>query len=345
VWIIENSAFVLGCIFFEWKKKIVIQGLISVGVLSGFTLITWVIFYQTQKDLIISILNLCLVTKCILLTCLLSKISIQILYRWLAYIFLISAVWSVGLLLMHGIDSNHGFSGSFGDRNYFAAYVAIIFASFQMTSLVIKGMQRENSLVLHCYAVTAMALISLTASRSGFVSILWCLLLLLFTLKKHNVKLGFILLGLLGIMYSLDLLQPIIFRLQHTAIDSLAERIRFLQYEAFIKAFELNPIGIMFGFGPIASTHLDWYWSSLEREGIVQHIYVLHNTSLEVILSFGVVGLWLILRFCKVIDWKFLIFFFLISSFNNLLGFLPLYVFIGAALSINNFSSQLNAKS
>ena len=337
LWIVENSAFILGLLFFPWNRKFVIRGLIWVGALYIFGLISWYVFYPTQNDIATFLINTTQLTKCLLLAFILSHIPAQKLYQWLFHLVIGILLLAVGILLMRGFSADHGFSGNLGDRNYFAAYVALMYASLQMLNLEIKDKIQDRFILLIMQA-TLIGMVLLTASRSGLLAILW---LALIRLKKIN---WILVLAVVGIMYSFDLLQPILYRMQHTAIGTEAEQIRLFQYRAFIDAFVLNPVGIIFGFGPAASSHLNWFWQSYQYGDLDKYRYILHNTSLEWILSFGLFGFGLLIRFFQVLNWKFLIFFLLISSFNNLVCFLPLYVFIGVALAIDRSTKYPSAQ-
>jgi hypothetical protein len=112
------------------------------------------------------------------------------------------------------------------------------------------------------------------------------------------------------------------------------ETARLNQYLVFFEILKNNPINSIFGFGPMASEHLNWLSIYYKRIGVTEGLTVIHNTFFEVVLSFGIFGLIILIKIIKKIPWRSSMLMLLLGAFNNLLIFLPFYILIAVSLRL-----------
>jgi hypothetical protein len=119
------------------------------------------------------------------------------------------------------------------------------------------------------------------------------------------------------------------YRLHKEILNNNNNDIRIAQYFAFINAFYYYPLGILTGFGTMASSHLNWFSQFYNGYDLKRYLFIEHNSILDFILSFGFLGCIFLLKVVISINWKIIIFLIITMSFNNVLNFLPFYVFLG----------------
>jgi hypothetical protein len=186
--------------------------------------------------------------------------------------------------------------------------------------------QNSDLILINFFNVAIFVLIILSGSRTGIIGITFVLLLF------YGWRGTIIMILLLIISHYLGYAVQLEYRLQHEIIGNQnSDDIRVAQYYAFLNTFLDYPLGILTGFGTMASSHLDWfsqfykgYESNLQR-----YLFIQHNSILDLIISFGIGGIYLLWRFASQLNWKIFIFIFICMSFNNVLNFLPFYIFLG----------------
>ena len=334
LWLVENLLFAVAVLIFPWRTQLIRDLLVGLLALWCHGLIMLLLFYPHKADIFIAIQNISLISKCIVMAALLSEVSPQKLYLniYVASIFIVIAQF-VRLLLV-GINWDVGFSGSIGDRNYFSALLVFLLVSVGIIRHKIN-FRDEFDLLYSALQISIFFLVIISTSRSGLLSIFWLLLML------HKRLYLFLILIFGVLLYSLGYMDAIAWRVAHS-ISGSDDRIRIVQYLAFMEAFKSYPLALITGFGSMASSHLTWFSFAFGGEDLTKYLYILHNSTLDLVLSFGLGSLWVIFKFYKIFPWQIMIFLLLATSFNNMLCFMPLYLFIGIALSVYKFDQRPN---
>ena len=134
------------------------------------------------------------------------------------------------------------------------------------------------------------------------------------------------------ISHYLGYMEQLEYRFRNEVFGSRSnDDIRVAQYYAFLNTFYYYPLGILTGFGTMASSHLDWFSQFYKgyESNIQRYLYIQHNSILDLIISFGISGVYLLWIGAKQLNWRILIFLFISMSFNNVMNFLPFYLFLG----------------
>ena len=129
---------------------------------------------------------------------------------------------------------------------------------------------------------------------------------------------------------------------QFIAPITVSEAPRLAMFPVFLEMFLLKPWGIITGFGLMASSHIDWLSAAYKNAGVQGPVFIQHNSPMDLIFSFGIMGVWILLKLLKSIK-SIPIFFFILfaGAFNNILAFFPLYIFLGIYLATTHESRAL----
>jgi hypothetical protein len=331
VFIVENLLFCAAITFFPWTlKQLKVGALVLVG-LALFTAAANWMYYDNPSDWAKSFFLFAITSKCILFALLLANFDHKKMYLTLKVSMALILSYQIAWLAIYGRDINLGLSFGMGDRNYFA--LLELFLLFSLNLLYKKNQinQKFDLVLINIFNIAVFILIVLSGSRTGVIGIVFVLLLFYGWRGMMVVILLFVISHYLGYTAQLE------YRFRHEIIGGgNNDDIRVAQYYAFLNTFIYYPFGILTGFGLMASSHLDWfsqfykgYDSNLQR-----YLYIQHNSILDLIISFGVGGIYMLWRFASRLNWKILIFIFICISFNNVLIFLPFYVFLGILVSM-----------
>jgi hypothetical protein len=271
--------------------------------------------------------------KCIIFCYYIYKLRAEVVYQALKIVYLICLAAQFLVLLDNKftIDINSGFNGLIGDRNY----LSIMNISFLYTILTIKKFINKNSLSeeLTIYLIAALTIITvgLSYSRSGLLGIIFVISFFYY----KNIYLWLIVL----LAYLSGLFDHAIGRFSF--MESSNEMARINQYLVFIELLKTNSINFIFGFGPMASEHLYWLGKYYKKIGISGGITVMHNSFVEIFLSFGFIGLMYLIKIIKNLPWHTILLIIILGSFNNVIIFLPFYICIGVAMQLESESKRI----
>jgi hypothetical protein len=118
------------------------------------------------------------------------------------------------------------------------------------------------------------------------------------------------------------------------------EFVRIAQLIAAWNRIEENPIGAFTGFGIMASHHLDWFGRGFAVSGLDEYSTVGHNSLVDLLLAFGLLGGVLAARFLRRLSLSTVGFLLLSSSFINVLAFAPFYLAVAVAVAFQEGGSQ-----
>jgi hypothetical protein len=336
IFIVENSLFCLSVAIFPWPKKTVRMVSYLFCGLAAFSAITTFIHYNTPHDWENSFMLLSATIKCILVAFLFGSFDCRKVFYALKNSLLIIFAYQITWYFLFGRNIDLGFSVGMGDRNYYALSGVFLIYSLH---LLYKKLNIDNKLDLlqvNVLTIALFMLIVLSGSRTGILSISFVILLF------YGWRAIVIISILLIISYFFGHLDQLIYRVHNEMIlpGRNMDAIRVAQYHAFLNVFSSNPVAAIIGFGPMASSHLDWFAQFYRGYDLKTYLYIQHNSILDFIISYGVFGIYVIWRYAKKLNWQILLFVFLTASFNNILIFFPFYVFIGVLLCLDTFRSQ-----
>jgi hypothetical protein len=326
VLIVENLLFCAAIAFFPWTlKQLKVGALVLVG-LALYTAITTWIYYDNPSDWAKSSFLFATTSKCILFTLLLANFDYKKMYLTLKVSMALILGYQIAWFAIFGRDLNLGLSIGMGDRNYFALLELFLLFSIHLLYKKNQINQKFDLVLINIFNIAIFILIVLSGSRTGIIGIVFVLLLF------YGWR-GILVMGLIFVISQyLGYTEQLEYRFRTEVIGGKSnDDIRVAQYYAFFNIFFYYPMGIMTGFGTMATSHLDWfsqfykgYESNLQR-----YLFIQHNSILDLIISFGIGGIYLLWRIASQLNWKILIFIFISMSFNNVLNFLPFYVFLG----------------
>jgi hypothetical protein len=326
VFIVENLLFCAAIAVFPWThKQLKVGALVLVGLALHTAAATWM-YYNNPSDWAKSSFLFATTSKCILFALLLANFDYKKMYLTLKVSMVLILAYQIAWFEIFGRDINFGLSIGMGDRNYFALLELFLLFSIHLLHKKNQINQKFDLVLINIFNIAIFILIVLSGSRTGIIGIVFVLLLF------YGWR-GIIVMSLLLVIsHYLGYTEQLEYRFRAEVIGGKSnDDIRLAQYYAFLNTFIYYPLGILTGFGTMASSHLDWfsqfykgYESNLQR-----YLYIQHNSILDLIISFGIGGVYLLWRLASQLNWKILIFIFICMSFNNVLNFLPFYVFLG----------------
>jgi hypothetical protein len=326
VFIIENLLFCAAIAVFPWTlKQLKVGTLVLVGLALYTAAATWM-YYDNPSDWAKSSFLFATTSKCILFALLLANFDHKKMYLTLKVSMALILAYQIAWFVIFGRDINLGLSAGMGDRNYFALLELFLLFSVHLLYKKKQINHKFDMALINIFNISIFILIVLSGSRTGIIGIVFILLLF------YGWRGIILIITLLVIANCLGYTEQLEIRFRHGMISSNHnDDIRVAQYYAFFNTFFYYPLGILTGFGTMASSHLDWfsqfykgYESNLQR-----YLYIQHNSILDLIISFGIGGIYLLWRLASQLNWKILIFILICMSFNNVLNFLPFYVFLG----------------
>jgi hypothetical protein len=326
VFIVENLLFCAAIAVFPWTlKQLKVGTLVLVG-LALYTAVTTWMYYDNPSDWAKSSFLFATTSKCIFFALLLANFDHKKMYLTLKVSMALILAYQIAWFAIFGRDINMGLSIGMGDRNYFALLELFLLFSIHLLCQKNQINQKFDLILINFFNIAIFVLIVLSGSRTGIIGIAFVLLLF------YGWQGTIVMILLLIVSHYLGYTEMLEFRLRNDILGGrIIDDARVPQYYAFLNTFIYYPWGILTGFGTMATSHLDWflqfykgYESNLQRYLLVQH-----NSILDLIISFGIGGIYLLWRLASQLNWKILIFILICMSFNNVLNFLPFYVFLG----------------
>ena len=235
------------------------------------------------------------------------------------------------------IDEDNSFAAGLSDRNYMGLMLAfLLFAAVVLCRLEDIESRSKRVLGLRVFLyilhIAALLLAVRAGSRSSILSILLSLWLL-----RPAVVLVFVPIGALLLVNS-DFASFLMERLARVESDSYEEYTRIAQIIAAGTLIQNNPLGLLTGFGLMASHHVGWFEQGFAFAGLSDYFTVIHNSPIDLVLAFGVPGLLALAYFASRLPLMHLAFFVVSTSFINVLGFVPFY--LALAVSVKSLPNK-----
>lgn len=323
---IENILFLLAILLFPWNKEEIARILkFSIAIII-YAALALLLYYPSFGNLFISIVSTLMLIKCVIFGYFFYKFSLENLYNPIKTLYLICIFAQILILIMNGfqVDHNSGFNGVMGDRNY----MSIMNVIFLYSILSLKKFLQKNSmveeLISYFFVTITIITVGLSYSRTGILGLIAVL-----ALFYYKDKLLWI---IIFTAFYFGIFDMVIGRFNY--LTGSNETARLNQYLVFFEILKNNPINSIFGFGPMASEHLNWLSIYYKRIGVTEGLTVIHNTFFEVVLSFGIFGLVILIKIIKKIPWRSSMLMLILGAFNNLLIFLPFYILIAVSLRL-----------
>lgn len=337
VFIIENLFFCAAVAIFPWTVKQLKFGMLLFGGLALYTAVTTWIYYNSAYDWDKSAFLLATTSKCILFLFLVGGFNFKKIYSILKISMAVILAYQIAWFLIFGRDLNAGLSIGMGDRNYFSLFELFLLFGIHLLFKKIEINNKFDLMLINFFNIAIFILIVLSGSRTGIIGITFVLLLF------YGWRAIAIIFILLVISHYLGYLEQLEYRYKQEIVGSKnSDDIRVAQYHAFLSTFYYYPLGVLTGFGTMASSHLEWFSQFYKGYDLNRYLYIEHNSILDFIISFGVGGMYFLWRYLKRLNWKIVIFIFIGMSFNNVINFLPFYVFLGVLLSMGLFCDSEN---
>lgn len=333
LFILENLFFVSSVVLFPWSRLQMQQIFFFIAALFLHAALIAAFYYNTKEDWLISFVTCIAFVKCVVVARLLSAIEVEKVYKGLLFSLTLILMSQVVWYLLFGLDIRHGFSAQIGDRNYFSLLNVLMLASVLIPQKKMGLGSPFECYLGYLFLVITFFLCVLSGSRTGFLAIS-ILIWILFSWRGLVIWLCLLLSA-----YLFDFTRVFEYRYinQFSAPPASSEAGRFAMILAALETYSIHPWGLVTGFGLMATSHLDWMMMAYKKMGSGQPIQIQHNSILDFIFSFGIFGLIFLLNFFKKIgDASILIFLGVATIFNNVLIFLPLYVFLGVYFSVKN---------
>jgi hypothetical protein len=299
--------------------------LVALG-LSLHRALTLPLVWRGGSDLAIAVEMVAIVLKCIGFAFAAQACSArQLMLGALCSASVMLAVFLGRLMLGLHIDPDNSFAGGMADRNYMALMVMLtLFSAVLLIKPLLETGQASRAHVvwLTVLHVLAFLLILRSGSRSGllcFVVSFW-----IFSPRLSLAALPFA----LAVAFGTDLASFLTKRLGRLDTQSQEEFVRLAQIIAAWSRFEEAPLGLLTGFGVMASHHLEWFERGFALSGLDEYFTVVHNSLVDFLLAFGVIGVWLGWRMLRPLPWSSLFFLLASTSFINVLAFLPFYLLL-----------------
>lgn len=325
---VENLLFIGAIFFYPWNKSETLRICKYLAIICIYSAITFFIYYPTNEDLKIAIISSLLLIKCGIFFYYIYKFSPQLLYAPLKIVYCLCLCAQILALIISDfkIDLNSGFNGFFGDRNYMSIMNVIFLYSILSIKKLLQKKSMKEELIAYILTVITIITIGLSYSRSGLLS----LVLVLMIFYHKNIFLW----GLIILAYCYGIFDQVIGRFHFSYNTNELARIN--QYLVFIEIFRKETLNLIFGFGPMASEHLNWLSSYYKKIGVSEGVTVIHNTFFEIVLSFGVCGVLILIKAIKKLTWQSIALVVTLGAFNNLLIFLPFYLLIGVSMILSS---------
>lgn len=336
LFIFENLLFVSSVTLFPWTIRQARQILFFLTALFVYTSLITTLYYNNRNDWLISVLTFATFVKCIVAARLIFLFDAEKTYKVLLVTIALLLLSQVAWYAYFGFDIRDGFSAQIGDRNYFSLLDVFLLASLLMLRKRVKlNIPFENFLAYLMLAVIFF-LVMASGSRTGVLAIS---ILIMITFAWRGLIIWF---SLLFLAYVFDFTRVFEYRYinQFSAPLASSEAGRFAMVLAAIETYALYPWGLLTGFGLMATSHLEWMMVAYKKMGNEQLMQIQHNSIFDFIFSFGIAGLIFLLKSIKKIgSVSILIFLGVTTVFNNVLIFLPLYIFIGTYFLVKNKDS------
>jgi hypothetical protein len=332
--VLENALLVWAMLLSATPKRIKWFMLLALAICAH-RLITLPLVWRGGHDLAIAVEMVAIVLKCIGFAFAAQACSArQLLLGALLSASLMLAVFFLRLALGLHIDPDNSFAGGMADRNYMSLMVMFVLFS---AVLLLKPLRRNGQAsraefiwlaVLH---LLAFLLILRSGSRSGLLC--WFISLWIFSPRLLLAAIPF---GI-AIAVGTDLASFLTKRLGRLDTQSQEEFVRLAQLIAAWSRFEEAPLGLLTGFGVMASHHLEWFERGFALTGLDEYFTVVHNSLVDFLLAFGLLGAWLGWRALRRLEKTSLLFLLASTSFINVLAFAPFYLLL-AVFAKSHFS-------
>lgn len=322
--LVENLFIFFSLILFPWKIKEVIKVCIILIVFIFHTAITFgLLIKNIDSNLMLN--NISRFLKALSYSYLFYSFSWNVIRRYgFVSISIVVAVHFFRLFSGEFTSVGDGFTAGFGDRNYFALCdsMYILMLALSIKKNISKTVIENLWFGLLFFIVTIMVLFS--GSRSGLLALILVTIFISWRMVCFYIPVLFLL-----IFYT-SAGDFLLFRVETLTSDG--EYIRLAQLHAAANEVQNNPISILTGFGLMASSQISWIAKAYEYLNMLRYVSIIHNTTIDFIFSFGLIGLFILGWLIKRVKLFASVFLIVTTSFINCLVFPPLYLLIGLFL-------------
>lgn len=294
-------------------------------------IITLPLVWHDETDFVVAVNKTALVAKCILAySVIVAMPRLFVLYGGLVTTALFLFVLYFRLYSGAYIDDDGSFAGGLSDRNYMGLSLAFLSYLIIITYNKIKDRLSNSQKNVYEILIVAVLLLSLvvvvrSGSRSSLISIFICAWL-------YRPWVSVLIASLIvPLLLNSEISDFLVNRLQRSNENIFEEYSRLAQIEAAWNLVEENPLAIILGYGLMASHHIGWFGGGYMSILYIDDVTVLHNSFVELLISFGVVAVFIIWKIFKRMSKRSWIFFLAAGSFINVLGFLPFYCALAIA--------------